>query len=173
MNSDIIFFFCGQEQTENMAFKYALPHEVDQRQYHKVLVASVGDYIPYSRCPLPDQNADLFSQPLVDDCDGFEPQLLKLFARKLNYTVKFAPWGYNPWGSLLPNGSWNGQIGRVIRGDVDVVIGGVTHTRARGRAVDFTTQVHLLGLCLTAAQNLLAKLGTTPAAALTMRELST
>jgi hypothetical protein len=41
----------------------------------------------------------------------------------------------------MPDGSWNGHIGRILAGEVDMAIGCVTHTHARGRVVDFTTQV--------------------------------
>ena len=126
-----------------MVFQYdPQPERTIIIENQRVVTAAVGNWIPFSNCPSFDESVNPLDHPLLDHCDGFEPQRLKLFANRLNYTVKFAPWGYNSWGSLEPNGSWNGHIGRIIRGEVDIAIGGITHTHARAEVVALTTQVY-------------------------------
>jgi ABC-type amino acid transport substrate-binding protein len=47
----------------------------------------------------------------------------------------------NNFGSRLENGSWNGLIGMVVRGAVDVVVAYTYWTEDRAQAVDFITPI--------------------------------
>ncbi|KAG1666941.1 putative glutamate receptor [Nymphon striatum] len=42
------------------------------------------------------------------------------------------------WGSLLPDGSWNGMIGMLERKEVDIAVSGLSRTTARLKVADFS-----------------------------------
>ncbi len=43
----------------------------------------------------------------------------------------------NKWGSLLPDGSFNGMISSVVKGEADVVAASLTNMPQRQKGVDF------------------------------------
>lgn len=42
------------------------------------------------------------------------------------------------WGSLAHNGSWNGMMGMIVRGEAEIAVAEFTMTALRAEAVDFT-----------------------------------
>ncbi len=46
------------------------------------------------------------------------------------------------WGTLMPDGSMNGMVGQLERGEVDLSSTGLTVTQSRSAAADFTRSVH-------------------------------
>ena len=45
------------------------------------------------------------------------------------------------WGSMNPNGSFNGMIGMLERDEIDIALTSFYVTEARAKACDFTTGV--------------------------------
>ncbi|XP_064646533.1 glutamate receptor U1-like [Lineus longissimus] len=68
---------------------------------------------------------------------GLVPDIVNILARSLNFTVTWVqpPDGY--WGAPVGDGSWNGMIGQVMRGEVDFAAAGHSITAARSAVVDF------------------------------------
>ena len=57
-------------------------------------------------------------------------------AQSLNFTMDIINYD-NVYGRQLANGSWNGVIGAVSRGEVDMCINDVSITHSRAKVVDF------------------------------------
>ncbi|ELT92333.1 hypothetical protein CAPTEDRAFT_191211 [Capitella teleta] len=50
--------------------------------------------------------------------------------------------GHGKWGSQNEDGSWNGMVGMVNTGEVDLAMAGITITASRSTASDFTYRYH-------------------------------
>jgi ABC-type amino acid transport substrate-binding protein len=81
-------------------------------------------------------------QPYFHNSDdgfrGLEFDVLNALASRFNFTYKFYRVADEMWGSVLPNGSWNGMVGDVVRGEADLAMSGISITASRQEAVDFT-----------------------------------
>jgi hypothetical protein len=44
----------------------------------------------------------------------------------------------NAWGSLTQNGSWNGMIAMILKGEAEIAVAEFTMTALRAEVVDFT-----------------------------------
>ena len=55
----------------------------------------------------------------------------------MNHRTEFVQPTDHAWGSLLPNNSWSGMMGMVVRGEADVAISAFTMTKGRLAAIDF------------------------------------
>lgn len=74
-------------------------------------------------------------------------QVLETFAQSMNFTYTLVN-GDGFWGGELPNGSWNGMMGYVIRGDAVMGLGPFSVSYHRSRVVDFTDPVFLEQTCV-------------------------
>ncbi|XP_055333782.1 uncharacterized protein LOC129585211 [Paramacrobiotus metropolitanus] len=71
---------------------------------------------------------------------GIIPNMLQTLSRVLNFRYKiiFPPSGDNFYGSRDTNGSWNGMVGMLARGEVEMVAADLTITAEREEVVHFT-----------------------------------
>ncbi|XP_076458853.1 ionotropic receptor 25a-like [Babylonia areolata] len=70
---------------------------------------------------------------------GYAVDVLEEVARRLQFTFRFTVDSQQPFGARQPNGSWDGIIGDILTGSVDLAIGPLTVTAEREAVVDFTT----------------------------------
>ncbi|XP_045130698.1 glutamate receptor ionotropic, delta-1-like [Portunus trituberculatus] len=69
--------------------------------------------------------------------------ILAVIAQTLNFTCKVVSPPDAVWGSQLPNGSWTGMIGQVVRQEVDLALGPFGMIYSRTKAVDFSAFISL------------------------------
>ncbi|KAK8407421.1 hypothetical protein O3P69_002150 [Scylla paramamosain] len=67
--------------------------------------------------------------------------ILAVLAHTLNFTCRVVSPPDAVWGSQLPNGSWTGMIGQVVRQEVDLGLGPFGMIYSRTKAVDFSTLI--------------------------------
>ncbi|KAK8407424.1 hypothetical protein O3P69_002153 [Scylla paramamosain] len=67
--------------------------------------------------------------------------ILAVLAHTLNFTCRVVSPPDAVWGSQLPNGSWTGMIGQVVRQQVDLGLGPFGMIYSRTKAVDFSTLI--------------------------------
>ncbi len=73
---------------------------------------------------------------------GLFPDMMSLMAKELNFTFKSqVPRDGNQWGIMDKNGEWNGLIGELVRGEIDVCISGLFLSGQRRVATDWTLEV--------------------------------
>ena len=48
---------------------------------------------------------------------------------------------YDPFIGKAKNGTWNGMVGMLLRNETDVVVAGLTYTKGRFAAIDYTVPV--------------------------------
>ncbi|XP_047738196.1 glutamate receptor U1 [Hyalella azteca] len=77
-------------------------------------------------------------QVIVGPGEGFCIEMIKTLAKKyhFNYTLEL-PYDGN-WGNAMPNGTFNGMVGMVVREWADMAMGSFTITEAREAVIDFT-----------------------------------
>ena len=73
--------------------------------------------------------------------DGFLIQPLKILAEELNFTIKFIQSVDGKWGGVDINGTWDGLIGMLVRGEVDVAAAILSQTKERHKVTTFSTQL--------------------------------
>ncbi|KAI9556332.1 hypothetical protein GHT06_018906 [Daphnia sinensis] len=69
--------------------------------------------------------------------DGFVPQMISWMAAKYDFTFKYVEPPDGAFGAFI-NGSWNGLIGMVVRGEIDIVATALSVTYPRSLVVDYT-----------------------------------
>nr|XP_039251357.1 glutamate receptor ionotropic, delta-1-like isoform X1 [Styela clava] len=69
---------------------------------------------------------------------GFSIDLLQALAKKNNFEYELYRVKDNKYGIQKSDGSWNGLIGDVVRGEADLAIAAMTITAQREKVVDFT-----------------------------------
>ncbi|KAK2152669.1 hypothetical protein LSH36_322g05030 [Paralvinella palmiformis] len=70
--------------------------------------------------------------------DGLCIEILKTLASSLKFTFDLVVPPDKKWGAPMSNGTWNGMVGQVLRGDADFAIAKFTITRLRESVIDFT-----------------------------------
>ena len=70
---------------------------------------------------------------------GLAFDVLNYVTTKYNITYEVLPEKNQLWGTKSDNGSWNGIVGMVTRGDVDMGVNDFTITSDRAEAVDFSS----------------------------------
>ncbi|XP_068228547.1 probable glutamate receptor [Palaemon carinicauda] len=65
--------------------------------------------------------------------------VLKMLANKVNFTYTIIP--ESSYGYLLPNGTWNGLVGLVLRKDADIGLGPLAITYGRSKVIDYTEPI--------------------------------
>ncbi|CAG5127786.1 unnamed protein product [Candidula unifasciata] len=71
--------------------------------------------------------------------EGYIQDLLDELAKLTGISYTFSIRADKKFGHLLRNGSWDGLIGDVVEGRVDLAAGPLTETSARSKVVDFST----------------------------------
>ncbi|XP_005107294.2 glutamate receptor ionotropic, kainate 4 [Aplysia californica] len=71
--------------------------------------------------------------------EGFIKDIMDELTTELGVTYKFDVREDNAFGHMHLNGSWDGLIGDVIKGETDLVAAPLTETASRYRVVDFST----------------------------------
>ncbi|XP_042238858.1 glutamate receptor-like isoform X2 [Homarus americanus] len=72
----------------------------------------------------------------LQDVDGYVVEVIRILERSLNFSAVIT--ATNTFGSQLPNGSWNGMLGFLIRGEADLSPLDFSPSWARAQAVDFS-----------------------------------
>ncbi|XP_076823966.1 glutamate receptor ionotropic, delta-1-like [Clavelina lepadiformis] len=72
---------------------------------------------------------------------GFAVELLKKISQNLGFKFELYEVGDGKYGARLPNGSWNGLIGDLVKRKADMAVAALTITTDRRKAVDFTERV--------------------------------
>ena len=70
--------------------------------------------------------------------EGFQVDLVNILAERLNFTVEYVLTPDGSIGVRNSNGSWNGMIGMIQRGEADFALPLLTRTLAREEVVDFS-----------------------------------
>ncbi|KAG1666948.1 putative glutamate receptor [Nymphon striatum] len=70
--------------------------------------------------------------------DGLDVRIINGFSSALNFSYDILHVQNGKWGSLLPDGSWNGMIGMLERKEVDIAVSGLSRTTARLKVADFS-----------------------------------
>ena len=63
---------------------------------------------------------------------------LNILSASLNFTLNLVASIDNKWGALDTNGNWNGMIGMVVRGEVDLAAASLTRTLERDAVTSFS-----------------------------------
>ena len=63
-------------------------------------------------------------------------ELIKLLSKNLNFTYTLYRRHDNNWGRNI-NGSWNGMIGNILKGDVDILGSSFTYSLERYEVIDY------------------------------------
>lgn len=74
-------------------------------------------------------NQSIFTKEVLEGEECMK-DVFALFQRKFNFLPKHEN-GFTAYGSLAPNGSWKGSIGRLINHDYDIAVGEFTITSER------------------------------------------
>nr|CAD7201097.1 unnamed protein product [Timema douglasi] len=70
--------------------------------------------------------------------DGYFNKVLYVLEGRLNFTTEHKVPKDRAYGSVDRNGTWNGMVGMLVRGEVDLVVGTLTMTSQRLDAVRFS-----------------------------------
>ncbi|XP_053678145.1 uncharacterized protein LOC128728542 [Anopheles nili] len=91
----------------------------------------------------------VYSNPIDDGplYHGADVTARDVFSRALNVTVLHVPADRHLFGDRLPNGSFSGALGRLIRREVDIVFTGFFIKDYATRDVDFTPGVYSDAVC--------------------------
>ncbi|ESP00055.1 hypothetical protein LOTGIDRAFT_112937, partial [Lottia gigantea] len=78
--------------------------------------------------------------------EGFCVDLIEKVAAKVGFDYVILP--SNDYGKKLPNGSWTGMIGDLVRKQKDIAVASLTITEERERAVDFSKPFMSTGISI-------------------------
>ncbi|XP_065077553.1 uncharacterized protein LOC135700823 [Ochlerotatus camptorhynchus] len=136
------------------------PFEVDGSRYG--LLIELLDQRSIPKIPESDFNGyplriDIFrstySEPVLDATgvvtyfDGADVEVSRVFTKILNFTANYLPPDKDNFGTQLPNGSFNGVIGRLSRHESDIAFVGFFIKDYFSRDVEFTTGIYTDELC--------------------------
>ncbi|ESO08945.1 hypothetical protein HELRODRAFT_74189 [Helobdella robusta] len=83
-----------------------------------------------------------------DRYDGFCADLAIFLSQIVNFTYVLQEVKDKKYGAELPDGSWNGMIGELIREEADLAIAPLTISSVRERVVDFSKPFMNLGISI-------------------------
>uniref|UniRef100_A0A5S6QTR9 Glutamate receptor 1 n=1 Tax=Trichuris muris TaxID=70415 RepID=A0A5S6QTR9_TRIMR len=81
--------------------------------------------------------------------EGYCVDLMKLLSEKIDnflYEIRIAKDGRT--GSLTPDGTWDGLVGELMRGEADMAVSSLVINRARERVVDFSKPYMTTGISI-------------------------
>ncbi|XP_062539170.1 uncharacterized protein LOC134207471 [Armigeres subalbatus] len=79
--------------------------------------------------------------------EGADVEVSRVFAEVLNFTAKYMPPDKDNFGVQLPNGSFNGVIGRLTRHESDITFVGYFIKDYFSRDIEFTNGIYTDELC--------------------------
>ncbi|XP_066984771.1 glutamate receptor ionotropic, kainate glr-3-like [Macrobrachium rosenbergii] len=65
--------------------------------------------------------------------------VVKMLSAAINFTYEIVP--FISYGYLLPNGSWNGLVGAVLKKEADMALGPLAITYERSRVIEYTVPI--------------------------------
>ena len=84
-----------------------------------------------------------------DRYEGFVIDLIEELAKELNFRYIITPVKDGKWGGQdKKTGQWNGMIGEVMRGEVDIAVADLTINSDREKAIDFTYPFMATGITI-------------------------
>ena len=72
---------------------------------------------------------------------GIYLEPLNILSASLNFTLNLTASIDNKWGGVDANGNWNGMIGMVVRGEVDLAAASLTRTMERDAVTSFSITI--------------------------------
>ncbi|KAK2170522.1 hypothetical protein LSH36_2g02018 [Paralvinella palmiformis] len=121
--------YCSPDQILNRDDR--IVSAVFQQFYGRKIIVAGGDYPPY------------YLEPVDNKSDGgMGYEIVRLLGKHFNYSLEVVPPVDHKWGSVGSDGKWNGMVGMVLYGKADFCLGGITISKERASAIDFTTPHH-------------------------------
>ncbi|XP_069951441.1 probable glutamate receptor isoform X2 [Cherax quadricarinatus] len=101
------------------------------------LVVAGGQYEPHVNVlfnsKTPQDTEVTFYGPMIN--------LLEIFALNINFSYRIVRPPDGVWGAKMPNGTWIGMVGMVVRKEVDFALGPFGITAVRYEAADYTRPI--------------------------------
>lgn len=69
---------------------------------------------------------------------GLEAEYVKTLSKSLRFDVEVLYPADGEWGRELPNGSWTGLVGMVLRNESDIALGGIAVTEKRFQIISYS-----------------------------------
>ncbi len=104
---------------------------IRRRDLNGVLLTNA--VLPFGRFLMDDGPTLTYSKPR-----GFFIDILSVLASNVNLTAHFVPSSDGQWGVLTENGTWNGMVGMLARGEADLCTAALSVTLSRSTAIDYT-----------------------------------
>ncbi|BHF84786.1 hypothetical protein SprV_0902793800 [Sparganum proliferum] len=83
------------------------------------------------------EGGSLDENGFLQNASGFQIDLLQLLQEQLQFGFELVTPVDGEYGRKLPNGSWTGLIGLVVRGEVEFAVGPITISAERAKATQF------------------------------------
>ncbi|CDW56090.1 glutamate receptor 1 [Trichuris trichiura] len=103
----------------------------------------------YLNAPFVMYKADAENYKGNERFEGYCVDLIKLLSEKIDnflYEIRLAKDGKT--GSLTPDGTWDGLVGELLRGEADMTVASLVINRARERVVDFSKPYMTTGISI-------------------------
>ena len=71
--------------------------------------------------------------------DMFYGRIWSSLQKIFNFSYNMVETVDGSWGTKQDNGEWNGMVGMILRGDVEIGVASFVATKERHEAVDFST----------------------------------
>ncbi|XP_037093709.1 glutamate receptor ionotropic, kainate 4-like [Pollicipes pollicipes] len=112
------------------------PNRVELRGQHLRVTSTAASNTPYASFANPDDQSAIV---------GVEAEMLEAVARGYGFNFSMVHPASNDglFGARMPNGSWTGVIGMIVRGEADLAVGDISVTLEREAAVDYTYPFHI------------------------------
>ena len=75
---------------------------------------------------------------VIVDAVGQFQDILALMRSHMNFTNRLVLPVDGKWGALEPDGTWNGMVGMLVRGEADLITTALSMTRERASALDYS-----------------------------------
>ncbi|XP_066958193.1 ionotropic receptor 21a-like isoform X1 [Macrobrachium rosenbergii] len=82
--------------------------------------------------------SDVDSKGFLHNVSGIDIEVIKAMGQALNFNPVFEHPGPELWGTILPNGTHTGMIGRISRDEAEIGVGNVFVTEVRAKYITFT-----------------------------------
>nr|VZI21703.1 unnamed protein product [Spirometra erinaceieuropaei] len=83
------------------------------------------------------EDGSLDENGFLQNASGFQIDLLQLLQEQFQFGFELVTPADGEYGRKLPNGSWTGLIGLVVRGEVEFAVGPITISAERAKAIQF------------------------------------
>nr|VZI22347.1 unnamed protein product [Spirometra erinaceieuropaei] len=83
------------------------------------------------------EGGSLDENGFLQNASGFQIDLLQLLQEQFQFGFELVTPADGEYGRKLPNGSWTGLIGLVVRGEVEFAVGPITISAERAKAIQF------------------------------------